>query len=86
MGQGFPFKPGRGAAPDAAYYEALMRTPFGDEATLEFARAAIEGEQLGRNPTGVPDLLGVSLSTHDYINHGFGPESHQSQDHLLPRG
>jgi hypothetical protein len=83
MGQGFPFKPGRGTAPDAAYYEALMRTPFGDEATLEFARAAVEGEQLGRNSAGVPDLLGISLSTHDYINHGFGPESRQSQDHLL---
>jgi len=83
MGQSFPFKPARGAAPDAAYYEALMRTPFGDEATLEFARAAMEGEQLGRNPAGVPDLLGISLSTHDYVNHGFGPESRQLQDHLL---
>jgi hypothetical protein len=48
MGQAFPFKPGRGTAPDALYYEALMRTPFGDEATLDFARAAMEGEQLGR--------------------------------------
>jgi arylsulfatase A-like enzyme len=60
-----------------------MRTPFGDEATLDFARAAIEGEDLGRNPAGVPDLLGISLSTHDYVNHGFGPESRVSQDHLL---
>jgi arylsulfatase A-like enzyme len=25
----------------------------------------------------------VSLSTHDYVNHGFGPESRVSQDHLL---
>ena len=83
MGRAFPFKPGRGAAPDAAYYAALMGTPFGDEATLEFARVAMEGEQLGRNPAGVPDLLGISLSTHDYVNHAFGPESHVSQDHLL---
>lgn len=83
MGREFPFKPGRGAAPDAAYYTALIRTPFGDEATLDFARAAIEGEQLGRNPARVPDLLGISLSTHDYVNHAFGPESHVSQDHLL---
>jgi arylsulfatase A-like enzyme len=60
-----------------------MRTPFGDEATLDFARAAIEGENLGRNPAGVPDILGISLSTHDYVNHAFGPESRQSQDHLL---
>jgi predicted AlkP superfamily pyrophosphatase or phosphodiesterase len=65
------------------YYSQLLRTPFGDEATLEFARAAIEGENLGRNPAGVPDLLGVSLSTHDYVNHGFGPESRLSQDHVL---
>lgn len=66
-----------------AYYAQLTRTPFGDEATLEFARAAIEGENLGRNPGGVSDLLGISLSTHDYVNHGFGPESRISQDHLL---
>jgi len=84
MGNRFPFAPGRGAAkPDAAYYAALMGTPYGDELTLEFARAAIEGENLGRNPAGVPDLLGVSLSTHDYVNHGFGPESRESHDHLL---
>jgi hypothetical protein len=66
-----------------AYYSQLIRTPFGDEATLDFARAAIEGENLGRNPAGVADLLGISLSTHDYVNHGHGPESKISQDHLL---
>jgi len=72
-----------GAKPDAAYYGSIMGTPYGDEVTLDFARAAIEGENLGRNPAGVPDLLGVSLSTHDYINHSFGPESRESQDHML---
>jgi predicted AlkP superfamily pyrophosphatase or phosphodiesterase len=83
MGQVFPFKPGRSSAPNGAYYAALIATPFGDEATLEFAQTAMEGEQLGRNPAGVTDLLGISLSTHDYVNHAFGPESRQSQDHLL---
>ena len=84
MGNRFPFAlPGGGGKPDAAYYGALIRTPYGDEATLEFARAAIEGENLGRNPAGVPDLLGISLSTHDYVNHAFGPESRESQDHAL---
>jgi predicted AlkP superfamily pyrophosphatase or phosphodiesterase len=68
---------------DASYYSHLLRSPFMDEATLDFARAAIEGENLGRNPAGVPDLLGLSLSTHDYVNHGFGPESRVSQDHML---
>jgi len=84
MGNRFPFAlPGGPGKPDAAYYGALIRTPYGDEATLEFARAAIEGENLGSNPAGVPDLLGVSLSTHDYVNHAFGPESRESQDHAL---
>src|SRR2546425_2059071 len=83
-GRRFPFALGSGGAkPDATYYGALIGTPYGDELTLEFARAAIEGEKLGRNPAGVPDLLGVSLSTHDYINHGFGPESRESHDHML---
>jgi arylsulfatase A-like enzyme len=84
MGNRFPFAlPGGPGKPDAAYYGALIRTPYGDEATLEFARAAIEGENLGSNPAGVPDLLGVSLSTHDYVNHAFGPESRESHDHAL---
>ena len=82
MGGAFPFTLPGSDKPEA-YYTALIRTPFGDEATLDFARAAIEGENLGRNPAGVTDILGVSLSTHDYVNHGFGPESRVSQDHLL---
>src|SRR6185295_7067971 len=81
-GRGFPFVLPKGDKP-ADYYGQLTRTPFGDEATLDFARAAIEGENLGRNPAGVADLLGVSLSTHDYVNHGHGPESKISQDHML---
>ena len=82
LGGRFPFQLPKGDKSEA-YYGALTRTPFGDVATLEFARAAMEGENLGRNPAGVPDILGVSLSTHDYVNHGFGPESRVSQDHLL---
>lgn len=84
FGTAFPFVPGRGKEkPDESYYRTLILAPFGDEHTLAFARAAIEGEQLGRNPAGVPDLLGISLSTHDYLSHSFGPESRQSHDHML---
>jgi predicted AlkP superfamily pyrophosphatase or phosphodiesterase len=79
MGNRIPFALPSGGA----YYRALLGTPYGDEATLDFARAAIEGENLGGNAPGVPDLLGISLSTHDYVNHSFGPESRESQDHLL---
>jgi predicted AlkP superfamily pyrophosphatase or phosphodiesterase len=69
-------------AMDAEYYNRLKTSPFLDELTLDFAKAAIEGEQLGSNPAGVPDLLGVSLSAHDYVNHTYGPESKMSHDHL----
>ena len=68
--------------PDADYYNRLKRSPFLDALTLAFARAAVDGEQLGNNPAGVPDLLGVSLSAHDYVNHAYGPESKMSHDHL----
>jgi hypothetical protein len=68
---------------DAAYYKRLKESPFLDELTAEFAQAAIEGENLGRNPAGVPDLLGVSFSAHDLANHGYGPESKISHDHLM---
>jgi hypothetical protein len=71
-----------GGKPDADYYKRLKEGPPVDELTLDFARAAIEGEALGANPAGVPDLLGVSLSGHDYVNHRFGPESAMSHDHL----
>jgi predicted AlkP superfamily pyrophosphatase or phosphodiesterase len=67
---------------DAGYYNLLKTGPYLDQLTLDFARAAVEGENLGRNPAGVPDLLGISLSAHDYVNHAFGPESKMSHDHL----
>lgn len=68
-------------APGPRFYGNLLASPFGDELTLAFARAAVTNEQLGRR--GVQDILSVSLSSHDYVNHAFGPESRLSQDHLL---
>lgn len=77
-----PMKLGEGMdAPGPALYSAVLRSPFGDELTLAFARAAIPGEELGRDDA--PDILSVSLSSHDYINHGFSAESRISHDHLL---
>ncbi|HEU4352743.1 MAG TPA: alkaline phosphatase family protein [Burkholderiales bacterium] len=77
-----PLKLGEGLdAPGPMFYSALLRSPFGDEFTLAFARAAIAGEDLGKDDA--PDIIVVSLSTHDYLNHGFGSESRISHDHLL---
>lgn len=67
--------------PGPMFYNAVMRSPFGDALTLDFARAAIAGEQLGQR--GVTDILTVSLSSHDYINHLYSAESRLSHDHLL---
>lgn len=67
---------------DAEYYGRLKDGPYLDQLTLDFAQAAVEGENLGANASGVPDVLGVSLSAHDYVNHAYGPESKMSHDHL----
>ena len=84
LGTKFPHPIGGGAnEPNKNYYDAMLWTPFGDLLTLDFAKAVIEGENLGNNPAGVPDLLAISWTSHDYVNHLFGPESRQSQDHML---
>ncbi len=67
--------------PGPAFYGSLLPSPFGDALTLDFARAAIAGESLGQDD--VPDILAISLSSHDYINHAYGAESRLSHDHVL---
>ena len=67
--------------PGPAFYGSLLPSPFGDALTLDFARAAIAGESLGQDD--IPDILSISLSSHDYINHAYGAESRLSHDHLL---
>ena len=67
--------------PGVAYYSGLLTSPFADALALEFARAAIAGEQLGRDDA--PDILSVSLSGHDYVNHYWSAESRLSHDHVL---
>ncbi|MES2581922.1 MAG: alkaline phosphatase family protein [Pseudomonadota bacterium] len=67
--------------PGPNFYGSLLRGPFGDALTLDFARAALAGEQLGQD--GAPDILSISLSGHDYVNHAFSAESRLSHDHVL---
>ena len=69
------------AAPGPAFYNALLRSPFADALSLEFARAAVAGEGLGRDES--TDILAVSLSGHDYVNHAYSAESRLSHDHFL---
>ncbi len=67
--------------PAPAFYASLLRSPFVDELSLAFARAAIAGERLGQRE--VPDILSISLSGHDYVNHYWSAESRLSHDHFL---
>lgn len=76
-----PMTIGAGDAPGANFYGNLIGSPFSDVLTLDFARAAIAGEALGQDDA--PDILSVSLSGHDYVNHAYGAESRLSHDHTL---
>jgi predicted AlkP superfamily pyrophosphatase or phosphodiesterase len=68
-------------APRPNFYGALLASPFADALTLDFARAAIAGEQLGADDA--PDILSISLSGHDYVNHRWSAETRLSHDHFL---
>lgn len=81
-GAKLPMTMGAGQAePDGAFYAELLRSPFVDQMSLDFARAAIRGEALGQDE--LPDILTISLSGHDYVNHAFSAESRISHDHTL---
>jgi predicted AlkP superfamily pyrophosphatase or phosphodiesterase len=67
-----PDKPGKD------YYTAMTTSPFGNDYTLQTARALIEAEHLGKR--GVTDLLTLNLSSNDYVGHTFGPHSLEVQD------
>lgn len=62
-------------------FEAFKTTPFANTYTLDFAKAAVENELLGKNT--VPDFLAVSISSTDYIGHSFGPNSIEAEDTYL---
>jgi predicted AlkP superfamily pyrophosphatase or phosphodiesterase len=67
---------------DGKYFTTLLTlSPVGDELTLSFAEAVIEGEKLGQS--GNTDYLSISFSSTDYVGHLFGPSSLESEDNLL---
>jgi predicted AlkP superfamily pyrophosphatase or phosphodiesterase len=79
LGKTFPHKiNGKLTAPGPEFYEAFVQTPFANDYELDFAKAAVENEQLGAR--GVTDLLAISLSAIDLAGHTFGPSSQEVQD------
>ncbi|SDS54213.1 alkaline phosphatase PafA [Gramella sp. MAR_2010_147] len=62
-------------------FELIKATPFGNDLTAEFAKAAVEGESLGEDD--ITDILTLSFSSTDYVGHNFGVNSKEIQDTYL---
>ena len=62
-------------------YGIIRNTPFGNSLTLDMAKAAIDGEQLGADDE--TDLLTVSCSSTDYIGHQVGTHAIETEDMYL---
>ncbi|MFE8599001.1 alkaline phosphatase family protein [Archangium violaceum] len=81
LGRTFPHPLTGGlAAPGPLAYSAFSVSPLSMELVVQAARAAIEGEGLGKDE--VPDLLAVSISATDSVFHLYGPQSWEMQDTL----
>jgi hypothetical protein len=76
LGGTFPHR----LAASSAAGKALSLTPFGDRLVLETARAAITARQLGADD--LPDLLAISLNSHDFAGHAWGQGSWEQVDLL----
>ena len=64
-------------------YELIKTTPQGNTFTLDIAKAAIEAEQLGNNPSGNTDFLCLSLSSTDYVGHRYSLSAVEIEDTYL---
>ena len=69
-----------GAADDKYLTTRLTLSPAGDELTLDFVKALLDNEPLGKD--GIPDYLAVSFSATDYVGHIFGASSLESEDNI----
>lgn len=58
--------------------DLISRTPFGDDLLTDFAKAAIDGAEIGRDD--ITDFLAISYSTPDLIGHNMGPNSVEVMD------
>jgi predicted AlkP superfamily pyrophosphatase or phosphodiesterase len=59
----------------------MKSTPFGNNILADFAKKAIEKEELGKDT--ITDFLAISFSSTDYVGHILGPRSMELQDTYL---
>ena len=62
-------------------YNLIKTIPAGNTYTVDFAKAVIKGEQLGK--TKFTDFLTVSFSATDYVGHRYGVSAVETEDTYL---
>lgn len=62
-------------------YEVIVASPFGSDLLADLAKAALDGEELGKDE--VTDFLALSFSSPDYIGHATGPNAVEVEDTYL---
>ena len=60
---------------------SFRSTPFGNTLTLDFAKAAVEGYQLGKRD--FTDFLTINCASTDYVGHMFGINAIETEDTYL---
>ncbi|MGC4235488.1 MAG: alkaline phosphatase family protein [Niabella sp.] len=61
--------------------DVIRSSPFGNTITLNFAKAAIEGNNLGSGTA--TDFLTINCASTDYVGHKYGPNSIEIEDVYL---
>jgi len=79
FGRTFPHK--YGSADSKYFNNFLIYSPAGDDLTLDFAKALIVAEDIGKDE--VTDYLSISFSSTDYVGHLFSPSSLEEEDNIL---
>jgi len=67
--------------PGKLFLDQWDESPFANDYTAAFAKAAIDGERLGADDD--TDLLTISFSANDGLGHSFGPYSQEVEDMTL---
>jgi len=60
---------------------SIRSTPFGNTLTLDFAKAAVNGYNLGNGEA--TDFLTINCASTDYVGHKYGPNSIEVEDTYL---
>ena len=60
---------------------SIRSTPYGNTLTLDFAKAAVNGYNLGKGKAA--DFLTINCASTDYVGHKYGPNSIEVEDTYL---